>query len=128
MKNVENDDNFEIDLNVSNEFMIKFIAVSVIATQMKISKFKKKQSIVLKNDMTVQNIATIKTIAQRCFEKIEIKKIHVLLKRRFRKIETNETINFSKKSLKILKTNRKITLMNEKFFVINISNKYKNIN
>ena len=27
-----------------------------------------------------------------------------------------------------MKTNRKIKLMNEKFFVINTSNKYKNIN
>ena len=42
MKNVKNDDNFEIDLNVSDEFMIKFVAVSIISTQIKISKFKKK--------------------------------------------------------------------------------------
>ena len=128
IKNVENDDNFEINLNISNEFMIEFVAVSMILTQVKISKFKKKQSIVSKNDTTVQNIAAVKTTAQRHYEKIKIKKIHVLLKRQFQKTETNETTNFSKKSLKILKTNRKIKLMNEKFFVINISNKYKNIN
>ena len=42
IKNVENDDNFKIDLNVLNEFMIEFVAVSVILTQIKISKFKKK--------------------------------------------------------------------------------------
>ena len=128
MKNVENDDNFEIYLNISNKFMIKFVAVSIILTQIEISKLKKKQSIVSKNDTTVQNIATIKTTAQRRFKKIEIKKIHVLLKRQFRKIKTNEITNFLKKTLKILKTDRKIKLMNEKFFVINISNKYKDIN
>ena len=76
----------------------------------------------------MQNIAAVKTTAQRCFEKIEIKKIHVLLKRQFWKTETDETTDFSKKSLKILKINRKIKLMNEKFFVINTSSKYKNIN
>ena len=42
MKNVENDDNFEINLNVLNEFMIEFVTMIVILTQIKISKFKKK--------------------------------------------------------------------------------------
>ena len=42
MKNVENDDNFEINLNISNEFMIESAAVSVILTQIEILKFKKK--------------------------------------------------------------------------------------
>ena len=129
IKNVKNNDDFEIDLNISDEFIIEYVIVSVILTQIKISKFKKKQLIVSKNDTTMQNIAIIKTTAQRRFEKIEIKKIHdLLLKRQFQKIETNKTANFSKKSLKFLKTNQKIKLMNKKFFIINISNKYKNIN
>ena len=80
MKNVKNDDDFKIDLNVSNEFIIKFVAVLIILTQIEISKFKKKQSIVSKNDTTMQNIAAVRTTAQRHFEKIEIRKIHVLLK------------------------------------------------
>ena len=128
MKNIKNDDNFEINLNISDEFIIKFVAVLMILTQVKILKFKKKQSIMSKNDTIMQNIAAVKTTAQRRFEKIENKKIHVLLKRQFRKIKTNEITNFSKKSLKILKTYRKIKLINDKFFVINILNKYKNIN
>ena len=129
MKNVKNDDDFKIHLNISNKFMIEFVAVLMILTQIEISKFKKKkQSIVSKTNTTMQNIAAIKTTAQCRFEKIKIKKIHVLLKRRFSKIETNETTNFSEKSLKFLTTNRKIKLINEKFFIINILNKYKNIN
>ena len=42
MKNVKNNDDFEIDLNISDEFMIEFVVVSVILTQVNISKFKKK--------------------------------------------------------------------------------------
>ena len=41
MKNIKNDDDFEIDLNVSNEFMIEFIVVLMILTQIKILKLKK---------------------------------------------------------------------------------------
>ena len=80
MKNVENDDNFEINLNISNEFIIESIVVLIILMQIEILKFKKKQLIVLKNNMTMQNIAAIRTTVQRRFEKIEIKKSLKILK------------------------------------------------
>ena len=50
MKNIENDDDFEIDLNISNKFIIEFVAVSVILTQIEILKFKKKTIDRVKNE------------------------------------------------------------------------------
>ena len=69
-----------------------------------------------KNNTTIKNIAAIKIIAQRRFEKIVSKKIHVLLKRCFRKMETNKITNFSKKIVKNFKNKLKNLIYERKIF------------